>query len=175
LLSGIWARLWTRRQNVICTASWAPASAHISLAHTPARCQRTKRLSQVVYGPKLSGRSRYGAPDRKTQKMPLRTRRSFTHSWHAARLIRQHRLDGRPLIVGEFVAHDSAPRFRGLESSSAGGLNMPGQGALWSRCAESGRVMLTLGFVVRDPKRSFTCLRSTYPKVPYRACPCGRN
>ena len=51
LLSGIWARLWTRRQNVICTASWAPASAHISLAHTPARCQRTKRLSQVVYGP----------------------------------------------------------------------------------------------------------------------------
>ena len=32
----------------------------------------------MVYGPKLSGRSRHGAPDRKTQKMPLRTRRSFT-------------------------------------------------------------------------------------------------
>src|ERR1700761_8820746 len=31
------------------------------------------------------------------------------HSWHAARLIRQHRLNGRPLIVREFVAHDSAP------------------------------------------------------------------
>src|SRR3954453_10567994 len=31
------------------------------------------------------------------------------HSWHAARLIRQHRLDRRPLIVCEFVAHDSAP------------------------------------------------------------------
>src|SRR5262249_43966867 len=30
------------------------------------------------YGPKSSGRSRHGAPDRKTQKMPLRTRRSFT-------------------------------------------------------------------------------------------------
>jgi len=28
--------------------------------------------------PKLVGRSRHGAPDRKTQKMPLRTRRSFT-------------------------------------------------------------------------------------------------
>src|SRR3954468_20034699 len=30
------------------------------------------------------------------------------HSWHAARLIRQHRLIGKPLIVCEFVAHDSA-------------------------------------------------------------------
>ncbi len=29
-------------------------------------------------GTKLSGRSRHGAPDRKTQKMPLRPRRSFT-------------------------------------------------------------------------------------------------
>ena len=26
--------------------------------------------------------------------------------WHAARLVRQHRLDGGLLIVGEFVAHD---------------------------------------------------------------------
>src|SRR6516165_6356738 len=32
----------------------------------------------VVYGPNTVGRSRQGAPDRKTQKMPLRTRRSFT-------------------------------------------------------------------------------------------------
>jgi hypothetical protein len=31
-------------------------------------------------GPKVSGRSRYGAPDRKTQKIPLRTHRSFTRS-----------------------------------------------------------------------------------------------
>src|SRR3954468_14741632 len=28
--------------------------------------------------PKLSGRSRHGAPDRRTQKIPFRTRRSFT-------------------------------------------------------------------------------------------------
>ena len=34
--------------------------------------------TSVVRGPKLAGRSRHGAPDRKTQKMPLRTRRSFT-------------------------------------------------------------------------------------------------
>src|SRR5262245_16141042 len=30
------------------------------------------------------------------------------HPWHDARLGRQHRLDGSSLIVGEFVAHDSA-------------------------------------------------------------------
>jgi hypothetical protein len=28
---------------------------------------------------------------------------------HAARLIRQHRLNGRSLVVREFVTHDSAP------------------------------------------------------------------
>ena len=32
------------------------------------------------------------------------------HPWHAARLVGQHRLDGSPLIVGEFVAHDSTPQ-----------------------------------------------------------------
>src|SRR5262245_61879380 len=31
---------------------------------------------------------------------------------------RQHRLDGKPLIVGEFVAHDSAPSVRGLNHDS---------------------------------------------------------
>src|SRR3954451_14807300 len=31
------------------------------------------------------------------------------HSWHAARLAGQHRLDRGPFRVGEFVAHDSAP------------------------------------------------------------------
>ena len=36
-------------------------------------------------GPKVSGRLRYGAPDRKTQKIPLRTRRSFTRSTPRAR------------------------------------------------------------------------------------------
>src|SRR5579862_2677914 len=28
---------------------------------------------------------------------------------NATRLVRQHRLDGKPFIVGEFVAHDSTP------------------------------------------------------------------
>src|SRR5262249_16058400 len=54
------------------------------------------------------------------------------HSWHATRLIRQHRLNGRPLIVREFVAHDSAPSVRGLNHGSAVRLNMPSGGALRS-------------------------------------------
>ena len=56
------------------------------------------------------------------------------HSWHAARLIRQHRLDGSPLIVGEFVAHDSAPSVRGLNHGSAGRAQHARPRALWSRC-----------------------------------------
>ena len=45
------------------------------------------------------------------------------HSWHAARFIGQHRLDGNPFVVGEFVAHDSAPSVRGLNHGSAVRLN----------------------------------------------------
>jgi hypothetical protein len=40
--------------------------------------------------------------------MPLSTRRSFTAN--VARLVRQHRLDGDPFIIAEFVAHDSKLR-----------------------------------------------------------------
>ena len=36
----------------------------------------------------------------------------------ATRLVRQHRLDGNPFIVGEFVAHDSSPQFGNLNHSS---------------------------------------------------------
>jgi hypothetical protein len=38
------------------------------------------------------------------------------YAWHAARLVRQHRLDGVPFIFGEFVAHDSRLLFWDLES-----------------------------------------------------------
>jgi hypothetical protein len=34
------------------------------------------------------------------------------------RLVRQHRLDGGPFIVGEFVAHDSSPQFESLNHGS---------------------------------------------------------
>ena len=36
---------------------------------------------------------------------------AVVHTRDTARLVRQHRLDGRPLVVGEFVAHDSRLRF----------------------------------------------------------------
>src|SRR5262245_46220481 len=39
---------------------------------------------------------------------------------------------GLPFLVGEFVAHDSAPSVRGLNHGSAVGLNMPGRRAFWS-------------------------------------------
>jgi hypothetical protein len=41
------------------------------------------------------------------------------HSWHAARLTWQHQFDGNPLIVGEFVAHDSSPGFGNLNHDPA--------------------------------------------------------
>lgn len=34
------------------------------------------------------------------------------------RVVRQHRLDGGPFMVGEFVAHDSSPQFGSLNHGS---------------------------------------------------------
>ena len=46
---------------------------------------------------------------------------AVVHPWDTARLVRQHRLDGRPLMVGEFVAHDfEAPSFGSLQSQACG-------------------------------------------------------
>src|SRR4051794_11405188 len=55
--------------------------------------------------------------------MPLSTRRSFPRG-NAARLVRQEWLDGRPFIIGEFVAHDSTPSVRSLNHSSAIAFNI---------------------------------------------------
>jgi len=41
----------------------------------------------------------------------------------ARRLVRQHRLDGSPLIVGEFVAHDSRLRFGSLNHAPGDAIN----------------------------------------------------
>lgn len=41
-------------------------------------------------------------------------------------------LDGRPLVVGGFVAHDSAPRFGELGSRAGGRSEHPRNLALWS-------------------------------------------
>jgi hypothetical protein len=45
------------------------------------------------------------------------------HTWHAARLIWQHRRDGGPLFIGEFVAHDSGLQIGGLNHDPAADLN----------------------------------------------------
>ena len=41
---------------------------------------------------------------------------SIVHTRHASRLVRQHRPDGRPFIIREFVAHDSRLQFGSLKS-----------------------------------------------------------
>jgi hypothetical protein len=48
---------------------------------------------------------------------------TVVRSSHAARLVRQHQLNGRPLVVGEFIAHDSSPQFGDLNHGSTAGLN----------------------------------------------------
>jgi hypothetical protein len=54
------------------------------------------------------------------------------HPWDASRLVRQHRLDGGPFMVGEFVAHDSRLRLGGLNHGLAAGLNTPLSRPFWS-------------------------------------------
>jgi 2-polyprenyl-6-methoxyphenol hydroxylase-like FAD-dependent oxidoreductase len=45
-----------------------------------------------------------------------------------ARLVRQHQPNGSPLMVGEFIAHDSRLRFGGLNHGLAVGLSALSQG-----------------------------------------------
>src|SRR5262245_17876899 len=75
----------------------------------------------------MSGRSRHGAPRSQDPEDAIEDT-TVIHSWHAARLIRQHRLHGRPLVVREFVAHDSAPSVGGLNHGSAVMLNCLAKG-----------------------------------------------
>src|SRR5206468_3463645 len=48
---------------------------------------------------------------------------AIIYTRHAARLVRQKRLDGGPFIVGEFVAHDSRLRFWSLNHAPSGIFN----------------------------------------------------
>jgi hypothetical protein len=59
------------------------------------------------------------------KKMAVKThdRRSFTP--HAARPIRQERLEGGPFMLGVFTTHDSRLRFGGLNHDLAAELNFP--------------------------------------------------
>jgi hypothetical protein len=45
---------------------------------------------------------------------------------HAARLVRQERLDGDPFIIGEFVAHDSGRLFGSLNHVPGDAINRDG-------------------------------------------------
>lgn len=47
------------------------------------------------------------------------------HPWNTTRLIRQERLDGRPLKIGEFVAHDSRLQFGNLNHAPGAIINPP--------------------------------------------------
>jgi hypothetical protein len=76
------------------------------------------------------------------------------HPRHAARRVRQHRLDGSPFVVIECVAHDSAPSVRGLNHGLVAGLNTPLPSPFGRYAPESGPIMLTLSFVDSDPDRT---------------------
>jgi hypothetical protein len=54
--------------------------------------------------------------------MPLSTRWSF-YTPNTARLVRQHRLDGGPFVLAEFVAHESRLQFRSLNHVNGDNIN----------------------------------------------------
>ena len=54
--------------------------------------------------------------------MPLARDGTFSTP-NAARLVRQHRLDGGPLMIAEFVAHNSRLRFGSLNHVLRGTVN----------------------------------------------------
>src|SRR5687767_3175358 len=84
----------------------------LGLVKTLAPAARVETTSRIT-------RRENGAPDRKTQKMPFRTRRSFTRGTPRG-LLGNIGPDGGPLVIGEFVAHDSKLPVWGLESRAYG-------------------------------------------------------
>src|SRR5262245_52393437 len=80
------------------------------------------------------------------------------HSWHAARLVRQHRLDGSPFVVGKFVAHDSPLLSGGLNHVLTVGLNTAGQERSGRYVPESRPIMLDLSVVAHDPQETLRAI-----------------
>jgi len=76
-------------------------------------------------------------------------RRSFTR--HAARPIRQERLDGGPFMLGVFTTHDSRLRFGGLNHDLAAKLNFPFGDRHGAESGQPGLVMSISGF---DPQQT---------------------
>ena len=72
------------------------------------------------------------------------------------RLIRQHRLDGRPLIVGEFVACDSSPQFGSLNHRVWPNATLPGRPRLdaYGEEADISQPTITAETVENDPTQT---------------------
>ena len=83
--------------------------------------------------------------------MPLRTQRSFTRGTPRG----QHRLDGGPFIIGEFIAHDTKPPVPVFESQMSGQTKCswpgPQHRLLWGK-AEIKRQARAADPVENDPE-----------------------
>src|SRR5262245_9651237 len=81
----------------------------------------------------------HAAPARPQHPKDAIENAAVVHPCYATRLVRQHRLDGSPLVVGKFIAHDSKPPVWDLESHACGlpqcafYLSRPASGPLWGR------------------------------------------
>ena len=75
---------------------------------------------------------------------------------NATRLVRQHRLDGNPFIISEFVAHDSSPQFGSLNHRGPAKRNAPGQAPvrLWGE-ADINQPATPAETVENDPEQTF--------------------
>ncbi len=100
-------------------------------SRTPARCQRLKRFMQVVCGPWRSGVSADGAPVRNRPQIPFNTRRSPARGTPPG-LVRQHRLDHRPLEIRQIeTRHRSLYRStEGKSESAFGPMGNPACGSM---------------------------------------------
>jgi hypothetical protein len=67
----------------------------------------------------------------------------------------QHRLDGNPFMIGEFVAHDSSPRLRSLNHRGSAKRNAAGRPVRRPRAEANINVPTTLAkSVENDLKRT---------------------
>jgi hypothetical protein len=78
------------------------------------RGTQTARPHHDQHGRDLRQQVVYGAPERRIRK--INEQATVIYAPHAAWPVRQHRFDGGPFIITEFVAHDSRLHFRSFES-----------------------------------------------------------
>src|SRR5262245_17101838 len=87
--------------SIICTAaSWAPANALMILAHLPPVASEQTDCSRSCTDRSYPA-DRAMEPGSQHPEDAIEDA-AVIHSWHAARLAGQHRLDGSPFVVGEF-------------------------------------------------------------------------